>query len=301
MNTLKRFSKRVLIILLLFLFFKAFSQNIFIGNKSNFPIKITYKNHIVKLNEGEKKIIIDKEISYLNIEYDSGQKLINKYVPILLNSNESLDMNIINSNDQTIEFKGDKAELHNLVVNQQHYILYKNVGNYQDILNKNTNDKQMINFSEFVLADYLIKIKNLNASPLGTEDKTYKRIEEYVINDWVTSLYLVITGKRTLDLQRKELILYYYKKYIEKHIQNYNCEYKVQYDIISYLIPYINQLGISLPKYEVKVSSEEDSINQYLPHNCQRFYFLKKYNYFNHINSQEQEFYKNILKEKFNN
>ena len=296
-----RYGKRILSVLLLFLFFKIFSQQISVENKHIYPIEIRYKNHILKLDKGERKLLTDKEIDFLNIEFDNGRKIISRDIPILLNSNESLNINILNSSDQTIEFKGDKAALHSLVINQQHYILYKNIGNYQDILNKNTNTQQLISYSEFVLADYLTKIKNLNASPAGTEDKIYKRIEKYATNDWVASLYLILTGKKTLDFQKKELILYYYDKYIKKQILNYNCEYKVQYSIIQDLIPYVNQLNISLPEYPIIENTDGDRSIQHLPQSCQRYYFKNNYNYFYEINSPKKEYYKDVLKEKFKN
>jgi hypothetical protein len=277
-----RYGKRILSVLLLFLFFKIFSQQISVENNHIYPIEIRYKNHIFKLDKGERKLLTDKEIDFLN-------------------PNESLNINILNSSDQTIEFKGDKAALHNLVINQQHYILYKNIGNYQDILNKNTNTRQVISYSESVLADYLTKIKNLNASPAGTEVKIYKRIEKYATNDWVASLYLVLTGQKTLDFQKKELILYYYNKYIKKEILNYNCEYKVQYNIIRDLIPYVNQLNISLQEYPVIENTDEDRIIQHLPQSCQRYYFKNNYSYFYEINNPKKEYYKDVLKEKFKN
>jgi hypothetical protein len=295
---LHRFSKRILSIFLLFLFLNIFSQQIYVDNKNNFPVEIRYKNHNIILNGGEKKIISDKEINYLTIEYNNGNN-ISKYIPLFLNSNESLKISIDNY-DKEVEFKGNRDALHNLIINQQHYILYKNVVRYQDIYKKK-NTKELINFSELVLVDYLDKIKSLNTSPLGKEDETYKRIEKYVINDWVASLYLFLTGKKTLDLQSKELILYYYNRYIKKDIENYSCEYKVQYNIISELARYINQINITLPKYTIIESTEDNSINQYLPKSCQRYYFINNFNYFNHINSQKKEYYKNVLKEKFNN
>lgn len=296
-----RYSKRILSILLLFLFFKIFSQQISVENKHLYPLEIRYKNHVVKLDKGEKKVLTDKEIDFLNIEFDNGRKIISRDIPILLNPNESLTINVSNSIDQTLEFKGNKAALHDLVINQQHYILYKNVVNYEDILNKNTNTRQLISFSEFVLTDYLTKIKNLNASPTGTEDKIYKRVEEYAINDWVASMYLVLTGRKTLDLKNKELILYYYNRYIKKEISNYHCEYKVQYNIIRDLISYTRQLNITFPEYPVIENTEENKIIQYLPQSCQRFYFKNNYNYFYEIGSPKKEYYKGVLKEKFNN
>ena len=294
-------SKRILSILLLFLFIQGFSQRVSVENKHIFPLQIRYKNNIIKLKEGEKRILSDKEIDFVNIEYDNGKKIISRNIPILLDSSESLDIIILNNSDQTVEFKGDKVGLHDLIVNKQHYILYKNIGAYQDILSKNTNVRTFINLSELVLSEYLIKIKKLNDNTLEPENKIYKRIEKYVINDWVASVYLVLTGASKLDNQSKEIILYYYNKYVKKDIDSHHCYYDDQYYIINELARYKNQLGIVLPTYEVKVKSSDDVINQYIPQSCQRFYFINKYNYYNHLNSSEREFYKNILKEKFNN
>lgn len=300
LKALNYHSKRTLSILLLFLFLNLFSQKITIENKSNTTIEIKYKTNRVKLKEGEKKIISEKEINELSIEYNSEKNLIIKYIPILLNSDETLSLTIDNY-DKTIEFKGDKVALHNLVVNQQHYILYENIGKYQDILYKKRSPKELMNFSEFVLSDYLNKIKTLNTSSLGMEDKIYKRIEKYVINDWIVSLYLVFTGSKTLDLQSRELVLYYFNKYVKKDVENYSCQYKLQYNIISELAKYVDQLNIAFPKYMIVENTGDNVINQYLPPSCQRFYFSEKYKYFKNINSSEKEYYNNVLKEKFNN
>lgn len=295
--TLNFNDKRILSILLLFIFFHVFSQQVTIENQNNFVLKVNYKNYTIELNEREKKTILAADINRLNIEYTIGK---DQLIPLFLNSNESLKITI-NNYDKPIEFKGDKDVLHNLIVNQQHYILYKNIVKCQDIYYKKKNTKELINFSEFVLADYLNKIKTFNSSPHGTEDKTYKRIEKYVINDWVASLFLFLTGAKKLDLQSKELILYYYNKYIQKEVENYNCEYKFQYNIINELARYADQININLPKYSIIERTEDDATNQYLPKSCQQYYFENNYNYFNHINNPKKEYYKNILKEKFNN
>lgn len=295
-----RYSKRILGILLLFVFLNAFGQKLLIDNKNDFALEIIYKNQKIKLNGREKKTISDKDINYLNIEYDNGKNIISRYVPLFLDSDESLNITIVDNYDKTIEFKGDKDALHNLIVNQQHYILYKNIVKYQNIYTKK-NTKELINFSELILSDYLDKIKSLDTSTSGKDDETYKRMEKYATNDWVASLYLFLTGSKTLDLQTKELILYYYNKYVKKDIENYTCEYRVQYNIINELAKYINQLNISLPKYTVIENTENNLINQYLPKSCQQYYFTISYNYFDHINSPKKDYYKNVLKEKFNN
>ncbi|WP_449400431.1 hypothetical protein [Chryseobacterium wanjuense] len=278
-QTLNFYAKKILSILLLFLFFNLFSQKITVENKKKFTLEIKYKTNSIKLKGGEKKTIIDKEIEYLSIEYDDGKSIISRYIPISLNFDQSLNLIIKDNADTTVEFKGDKEELHNLTTNQQHYILYQNTVKYQDIYYTKRNPKELINFSEFVLANYLNKIKTLNASSLGTEDKAYKRIEKYAINDWIASLYLIFTGTKTLDLQAKELILYYYNKYIKKDVENYSCQYKLQYDIISELAKYVDQLNIALPKYTIVENTGDNTVNQYLPPSCQQFYFSEKYKY----------------------
>ncbi|MDH6253887.1 hypothetical protein M2347_003614 [Chryseobacterium sp. H1D6B] len=112
------FSKKIISIFLLFFFLNVFSQQIYIDNKNNFAVEIRYKNHNIILNGGEKKIISDKEINYITIEYNNGNT-ISKYIPLFLNSSESLKISIENY-DKEVEFKGDREALHNLVVNQQH-------------------------------------------------------------------------------------------------------------------------------------------------------------------------------------
>lgn len=292
-----RYSKRILITLLLFLFLRVFSQQITIVNNNSVSLHIKYKTNSIKLNSKEKKTILNTEINYLTIEYDNGKNE-SQLIPIFLNPDESLTLNV--GNDRSITFKGDKDSLHNLIVNQQHYILYKEIGKYQNIYSTKKNTQELINYSELVLINYLDKIKALHTSANpNKEDKAYERIQKYAINDWIASLYLILTGTKKLDLQTKELILYYYNKYIRKDVDNYNCTYKIQYDIMSDLAKYINQINISLPKYPIIESTQDDVINQYLPKSCKKYYFINNYNYLLHINSPKKEYYKTVLKEKF--
>ncbi len=294
---LQPFSKRITSILLLFLFSTALSQKISVENKSDFPIDIQYNNRKIHLTPGKKNIISEKEINFLKIKLDNKNKS-NLFIPVFLTNDESLEL-IIQSDNKPLEFKGDKDLLHNYIVNQQHSILYKNVVKYQEIYNKNKN-QELINFSELILAEYLNKIKSLNNSPLGTKDEQYKRIEKYVVNDWLSSLYLILTGNKNLSIQSKELVLYYYNKYLQKDIERYNCDYRPQYEIMSILAKYSSQLNIILPKYAITEHTEDDAVNQYLPKKCQAYYFKIQLKYYDAVNSQKKKYYEKVLKEKFN-
>ncbi len=299
LQVLTLYNKRVLSILLLFLLTTIYGQQITIDNKNDFILEISSKDQIIKLNKGEKKEFSANGITYLNVIYKNGKNLV-KYIPIFLAPDESLEM-LIFDNSRPIEFKGDNAALHNLIVNQQHYILYKNIAQYQNIyIKKNT--RELINSTELVLADYFSKVKSsLNFTKIMRGSSQYIEIENYITTSWLSSLFFFITGEKILDNQSKELILYYFNKYIKKDIDRYKCEYDGQYNVINELAKYNKQLGIMLPRYDIKVSSGDDLINQYLPESCQKFYFIHKYNYYHHLDSPEQYFYKNILKEKFSN
>jgi hypothetical protein len=290
-------SKKILFIVLLFLFYTAFSQKIAVENKSSFAIDIQYNNRKIHLTPGNKNIISEKEINYLKVRFDNKNKS-NLFIPVFLTNDESLEL-IIQSDNKPVEFKGDKGLLHNYIVNQQHSILYKNVFKYQEIYNKNKN-QELINFSELILAEYLNKIKSLNNSPLGTKDERYQRIEKYVVNDWISSLYLILTGNKNLSIRSKELVLYYYNKYLQKDIQQYNCDYRPQYEVMSVLAKYSNQLNITLPKYAITEHTENDAVNQYLPKKCQAYYFKIQLKYYDAVNSEKKKYYEKVLKEKFN-
>lgn len=291
-------SEKILLIVLLFLFSTAFSQKITVENKSGFAIDIKFNNRKIHLTSGSKNIISEKDITSLKVMFNNKNKS-NLNIPVFLTADERLQL-IIEGDNKPIEFRGDKDSLHTYIANQQHYILYKNVVKYQEIYNKKRNNQELINFSELVLADYLNKIKSLNASPLGTKDERYKRMETYAVDDWLSSLYLILTGNKNLNLQSKELVLYYYNKYLQKDIERYSCEFRFQYEIISTLAKYSNQLNIILPKYAITEHTEDDAVNQYLPEKCQEYYFKVQLKYYDALNSPKKEYYEKVLKEKFN-
>ncbi len=291
-------NRKVYIILFLLLFLWGSGQKISIENKNTSVITLRYNNNKVKLKTGETKTITGKDLNFLYITLNDG-KSTEQALPIFLNSGESLDITVNDYND--VDFKGDKGELHKMIVNQQHTILYKNVVKYQNIFYSKKNTKELINFSELILSEYLAKIRSLNASPLGREDERYKRMEKYAVQDWISSLFLFLTGKKTLDHQSKELMLYYYNTYMVKDIENFDCDVRSQYSNLSELARYSSQLGISLPTYTLIEKTEDDSVNQYLPEKCQAYYFKNKFNYYNKINSEDKEYYLKVLKEKFNN
>lgn len=286
--------RRIFYILLLFLFNNIFGQRLTIVNKSEGVINVLYEANLIVLNKEDSKII---KGDFKKVTIKKGKDFVQS-IPFFLSSDEDLLLTFEENN--FIKFKGSKDDLHNFIVNEQHSIFYGNLIKYQDSYYKN-NIQEVKNLSELVLSNYLNKVKLLNASPLGVNDERYKKIKKYVVNDWLNSIFLFITGNKKLDSQAKELLLYYFNNYIKDNIDVYSCEFDSDYNVLSSIARYRDQLKIDLPEYKIRVESEEDNINRYLPVNCQKFYFLKKYNYFNHINNPEQDVYKNILKEKFNN
>jgi hypothetical protein len=285
--------RRVFYILLLFLFCNIFSQKLTVFNNNEAIINVLYETNLVTLKKGETKIIRG---DFKKVIIKEGKDFV-QIVPIFLLSDEDLILTFDKNN--FIKFKGSKGDLHNFIVNEQHSIFYSNIIKYQEFYYK-SNVQEVKNLSELVLSNYLNKVKVLNASPLGVNDDRYKKIKKYVINDWLYSIFLFITGNKKLDNQSKELLSYYFNNYMKNDINAYSCEFDSDYNVLSSIARYKDQLKIILPEYDIRVKSQDDSVNQYLPVNCQKFYFIKKYNYFNHINSPEQEFYKNVLKEKFN-
>jgi hypothetical protein len=156
LQALNFYSKRILCILLLFLFLNVYGQEITVENKSNSHIVgISYQDHKIKLSGGQKKLIALKGIDFLHVEY-TNEKGLSKNIPLFLNPGESLTMGIENY-AEPVRFTGAKDALHDLLVNQLHYILYKNIPKYQDLYSKN-NQKALINFTEMVLLEYLNKM-----------------------------------------------------------------------------------------------------------------------------------------------
>ena len=198
--------RRVFYILLLFLFSNIFGQRLTIVNKSEGVINILYEAKLIVLNKEESKII---KGDFKKITIKKGKDFVQS-IPFFLSLDEDLLLTFEENN--FIKFKGSKDDLHNFIVNEQHPIFYGNVIKYQDSYYKN-NIQEVKNLSELVLSNYLNKVKLLNASPLGVNDERYKKIKKYVVNDWLNSIFLFITGNKKLDSQAKELLLYYFNNY----------------------------------------------------------------------------------------
>ncbi|SDI62970.1 hypothetical protein [Chryseobacterium jejuense] len=132
-----------------------------------------------------------------------------------------------------------------------------------------------------------------------SEDKiSTKRLKNHIKYNWLYTVFSTLDRKETSF--KKEAINYYFKKYIETDIKKYHCNNSLLYNVIEILAKNKNLLQIEIPIYPIVEHTEDDSTNQYLPQSCQKQYFQQKYNYLEHINGHNKEYYKKVLREKFN-
>ncbi|EJL68395.1 hypothetical protein [Chryseobacterium populi] len=296
---LKKYKKkikigRILIILLFSSFYSA--QKITIENKNDFPIEVIFLKKQIEIGSYEKKTIQEKnEITNIDIIQNKNKDLkIN--IPLFLNPQESL---IIENNQNNIYFKGDKDSLHHYIFKSLVSDLFIQMGNYQKNYQKN-DVNGMLKTSEITLDNVLKKIAKLNTPPLEKEDYLYKKIEKYTINFWLFSV-LTNVDNENLGNTEKEIMLYYFNKYIKKEVNDFSCSRYEQYDIMRRYAKHKKELNLFLPKYDIVEKSEDDSVNQFLSKSCQAFYFKGLYNYLNHRKDPKAEVYEKILKEKFHN
>lgn len=282
---------------LLFILLSCFcsAQNITVDNKNDFPVEIEYSHKKVEIGVNQKKTINEKnEIKNISILYKNDKKL-KRDIPLFLNPRESL---YINLRKDTVKFKGDKDGLHDYIYSGYGYDFTLKIGEYQNYYRKN-DAKGFIRTSEMYLADVLTKVERLNNSQSGREDIHYKEIKKMVKKRWFFTVFVSFNGNQ-LDNTGKELMLYYFEKYLKKDINKYSCDSWVEYDIISKYSQNNKLLNLKLPKYEIVEHTEDDEVNQYLPTKCQEEYFRGSYSFWVHKKDWVRaEKYKKILTEKF--
>ncbi|MEY8761313.1 hypothetical protein [Chryseobacterium tongliaoense] len=293
-NYKKKKIGRILIILLFSCFYPA--QKLTIENKNDFPIEVIFFKNQIEIGSHESKTIQEKsEITNIDI-LQSKNKDLKINIPVFLHLKESLT---IGNRQNNIYFKGDRDSLHNYIFKSLTYDLYIRMVDYQKKYQKN-DVKGMIGMSEITLDNVLKKIIKLNKSSLEKEDNLYKKIEKSTISFWLFSIFTIIDTK-DLGNTEKEIMLYYFNKYIKNEVNDFSCNRYEQYDIMRRYAEHGKELGIFLPKYDIIEKSEDDSVNQFLSKSCQAFYFKGLYNYLNYRKDPKAETYEKILKEKFNN
>ena len=282
-------SKRMFFILL-FLFSGLSAQKLTIINNTGNPIILKTDKKEIPLNNHDKKEFTETYNISINIP---GQLIQN--INLFLEPAEKLNISIEKGNK--FVYTGDQAERHEYLTQQLTLDTFGKINTYEQIGQKK-NISELKNKSELLLVDVLKKIK-LSDITVSPEDKiSIRRLKNYIKYNWLYTLFA------TMDHHdrnfKKEALNYYYKKYIETDIPKFSCTTSLHYRVIEVLAKNKSLLLAELPKYPIVEHTDDDSINQYLPQNCQKQYFQEKFNYLNHIEGHNKEYYRRILKEKFN-
>lgn len=288
-------NKRVFIILLFSFSYYSFGQKIIIDNQNSFPIEISYLKNSDIVKNNEKKIVQSKfEISEINILKENINGEIN--IPLFLRTDETLSITV---NQNNIKFGGNKDSIHSYLFNTLKNDLFINIGNYQKSYHKD-DVNTFIRLSEIAKSNIISKIQKYNTTTSVIDDAYLKKIERYIIRQWLYSIFINLDSTNNGNTKNK-ILQYYFNNYIKKDITHYSCESYWDYEIIRKLAKHSKELRLSLAKYNIVEKSDEDDINQFMNKSCQKFYFQSRYNYLNHIKDPKAEFYRTILKEKFNN
>lgn len=276
--------------ILLFLFSALGAQTLTITNNTGTPItvkngkkEITLYNRDTKEFTETDKIKIktaDNQLRYINLFLDPGDKL----------------KITIDKNDKVI-YSGDKASLHEYLIETLNADTFSKINNYE-LIGEKKNGGELKNVSELFLLDVLKKVQLPNIV-VSSEDKiATKRLKNYIKYNWLYTLFSTFDRKERNF--KKDIINYYFKKYIEKDIPRFSCTTSLQYSVMETLAKNKSLLSVELPTYPIVEHTDNDNINQYLPQNCQKQYFQQKYNYLEQTNGHNKEYYKKVLREKFN-
>lgn len=282
-------NKRITFGILLFCFITLQSQNITVINATNESVMIKNNNQSVKLTNGSKK-----EFSGVNSISINGSNL-SRTINIFLESKEKLSITI--EKDQNLLFTGDKAFIHQYISETLNVDLFGKILLYEQIGEKK-NLGELQTASELLLLEVLKKVKLPNIIVSPEDNDSTKKLKNHIKYNWLFTLFSTFSQKDKIF--RKEAINYYYKKYIKNDIKNYKCRNSLDYSTIEILARNKDLLQIDLPTYPIIEHIDDNPSNQFLPISCQKQYFIGKYNYLEHINGHNKDYYKRILVEKFN-
>lgn len=281
------------ITIILFVFFLHFNaQKITIVNKSN--------NKIFCFQNNQKHEILknkDFEISTFSEMIITNENKIMLNVINLLEPNEHLKIEIYN--DGKFSFDGDKKKNYEYIYRGINQNLQATLKKYVELSQKG-NLNSFINFSELVLINHLNTL-NLKTVMVEKNDSTAeKNLKQALKYRWLGWFFLVSnTDKKSIFFQ--DLINYYFSKYIKKDIEYYSCDSLdnfLKYNIIEAIVK-LNSKDIKLPTYPIVQSTEYDSLNKYLPKNCQQAKILDSYSFNLHKKNPIYKTYKEILINNF--
>lgn len=282
-------SKRIFFILL-FSFFALQAQKVTLINNTGEAVTIESGKTEMVITPNHKKELLSTDRFSISSPND-----LNRFINIFLEPADEMNISIDSKNQ--LAYTGHHSSLHKYLNEQLNIdtfgniILYENAGNRKNI-------GELKNSSELLLVAIMKKV-NLKNIMISSEDtNSTKRLKNHIKYNWLTTIFSTIS-KKDKDF-RKEVVNYYFKKYIETDIKKYSCNGSFPYTVLETLVKNKDLLEGELPIYPIIEHTEDDHINRYLPTGCQRQYFRNKYNYLEHINGPNKEYYKNVLKEKFN-
>ncbi|SHE63325.1 hypothetical protein SAMN02787073_0784 [Chryseobacterium vrystaatense] len=275
---------------LLFSFAVLSAQKIIIINNAGESINVKSGKKEITINGNDKKEFSEtKRISI------SGSKDLNRFINIFLEPSDQLVIAV--QKNTTIHYSGDQASLHQYINEQLNIDTFGSINLYENAGN-NKKAGELKNISELLLVNIMKKANLRNILITQNDKDSTKRLKNHIKYSWLNTLFPSI-GRADMDF-RKEVINYYFKKYIEPDIEKYSCGNSLQYNVLEILAKNKDILQAKLPVYPIVEHTDADNINQYLPQNCQKQYFRNKYNYLEHINGHSKAYYKKVLKEKFN-
>ncbi|MBP2617458.1 hypothetical protein [Chryseobacterium jejuense] len=276
--------------ILLFLFSAVRAQTLIITNNTGRAIIIKNGKNEVTLNNRDKKEFTETNRIEIKI---SDNKF--RYINLFLDPTDKLKTTM-GKNDEMI-YSGDKAALHKYLTETLNVDTFGKINTYE-LIGQKKNIGELKNVTELLFLDVLKKVQlpNIVVSP---EDKmSIRRLKNYIKYNWLYTIFSTLDRRETAF--KKEAINYYFKKYIETDISRFSCTTSLHYSVIEVLAKNRSLLQTELPTYPIVEHTDNDNINKYLPQNCQKQYFQEKYNYLEHINGHNKEYYKKVLREKFN-
>lgn len=276
--------------ILLFLFSGVRAQMVTVTNNTGKPIVVKNGKKEMTINSRDKKDFTETD----RIEIKTSDNLL-RYINLFLDPTDKLKITLDKNNE--VIYSGDKSALHEYLTEKLNVDTFGKINTYE-LIGQKKNSGELKNVSELLLLDVLKKaqLPNIVVSP---EDKiSTKRLKNYIKYNWLYTLFSTF-AQREAGL-KKELINYYFKKYIETDIPKFSCTKSLHYNVIEVLAKNKSLLQTELPVYPIVEHTDDDKVNQYLPQNCQKQYFQEKYDYLEHINGHNKEYYKKVLREKFN-
>lgn len=284
-------NKRIFCILL-FYFSTFTAQKVSITNNTNEPLTVKSGEKDIVVSGGKKIEITDAKsgISFKNT------KNLNRYINLFLEPSQKLNLSI--DSDYVFIYGGDQAPVHEYINEKLNIETFGKIKDYVNAIEKKK-FSELKNSSEITLSNILKNINKVSIMPSKTESEAVENMKNYVKYNWLNTIFTAISSQKDKVFSRLALN-YYYKQYVEEDIPVYKCNNYYHYKAIEIMAANKTLLQIQLPTYSIIEKTDDDKINQFLPKSCQKFYFSNKFNYLEHINSPQKEYYKKILDEKFN-